>query len=213
MARWMVNGLQYQSAWVHPVTWAESYESAHLIRLKDSDVIHVLLTHDSVPVGGCLAKPPELPEAVAAARAVDAICNFLRSSRARIEFIRLANMYPFGKETDTIEPHVVDGVQAYEAVPFDKPARRGATGLLQPGSFPTASKVTESDDALQRARKADERDIDRVWDDAMVKLDLDAAREDPEAEGELVNLFQLEEEDRAADLKAADEVDPVKQGE
>lgn len=134
MSRWAIGGTEFQAVWVNPKTWVAKYESASYLKIEEVNVVHVVLTHDSVPVGVYLEHAPGLTEDQDNAMAIEAVGNFLKS-RQRIDFIRLARDYPSGNRHDATELHTIQGLRTWTAI-GEKPLRRGeTTGLLQPGAF------------------------------------------------------------------------------
>lgn len=146
MSRWAIGGTEFQAVWVNPKTWVAKYESASYLKIEDVNVVHVVLTHDSVPVGVYLEHAPGLTEDQDNAMAIEAVGNFLKS-RQRIDFIRLARDYPSGNRHDATELHTIQGLRTWTAI-GEKPLRRGeTTGLLQPGAFKEPPKQAPDDSA------------------------------------------------------------------
>lgn len=221
MARWAIPGIEFQVVWVHPETFKTTYESAPYLKIggKKSTVIHVLLTHDSVPVGAYLETAPGLGTDQMNYLGAEAVGNYLKS-RQRIEFIRLARQFPGGTVDDGIEPHMVHGLSDWEAV-GSKPARRGDSepgGLLQPGAFrePPGTDFhalrgegllvagSEADEIMERLGGEDSEGLERLGGDEA----WDPLPTVDEVAGELLTLAQLEAE-AAADTARSVEADRV----
>lgn len=143
MARWTIDGHDYQVIWVSPKHLAEVYKGQLSSTIDKLTLVFV--ADPGVPPGRELEDAPQGDLHVTAEKARLAVGNLLKS-RKLIEFLRLAKLYPFGQEPGAIGMDGGGDPRAHPNQQDKAPVKR----LLQPGEFP-ADRIQGTDGAAAAA--------------------------------------------------------------